>query len=116
MDDYVLENNVIKIDFIKIDIEGAELLALKGGLYSIKKFLPILFSLFKRLREIFFGGLLYNILKERDDYDINCDNEKIKLIDKELKKLRTTMDTQHKEFYKEHLRKLYSQAEKKLQN
>jgi len=32
MDDYVLENNVIKIDFIKIDIEGAELLALKGGL------------------------------------------------------------------------------------
>jgi len=43
MDDYVLENNVNKIDFIKIDIEGAELLALKGGLYSIQKFLPILF-------------------------------------------------------------------------
>ena len=43
MDDYVLENNVNNIDFIKIDIEGAELLALKGGLYSIKKFLPILF-------------------------------------------------------------------------
>ena len=43
MDDYVLENNVNKIDFIKIDIEGAELLALKGGLHSIQKFLPILF-------------------------------------------------------------------------
>lgn len=34
----------VEIDFIKCDVEGAELLALKGGLDSIKKHRPIIFA------------------------------------------------------------------------
>ena len=39
IDDYCKENN-IKPDLIKMDIEGAELLALKGGIKTIKKHRP----------------------------------------------------------------------------
>lgn len=42
IDDFVARNNVTKVDFIKMDIEGAETLALKGGIETIKKFKPTL--------------------------------------------------------------------------
>lgn len=41
LDEYWLEQK--QIDFIKCDIEGAELFALKGGAKSIQKFKPIIF-------------------------------------------------------------------------
>lgn len=40
LDDYVKENDFIKLDMIKMDIEGAEPLALKGAIETIKKFKP----------------------------------------------------------------------------
>lgn len=40
IDDFVYKYNVMKIDFIKLDIEGAELETLKGALNTIKKFKP----------------------------------------------------------------------------
>lgn len=43
LDEYVEKNKVEKIDFIKCDIEGAELFALKGALDSLVKFKPKLF-------------------------------------------------------------------------
>ncbi len=43
MDDYV-EDNKLELDFIKCDIEGAELLAFRGGLNVITKFKPIIFT------------------------------------------------------------------------
>ncbi|MBT7557038.1 FkbM family methyltransferase [Candidatus Woesearchaeota archaeon] len=43
LDEYVDENN-IQIDFIKCDVEGAELLVFKGGINAIKKNKPIIFS------------------------------------------------------------------------
>jgi FkbM family methyltransferase len=42
-DSYVKDNNIKKMDFIKIDIEGFELNLLKGAEQSIKKFQPKLF-------------------------------------------------------------------------
>jgi len=42
IDDFMKENNLQKVDFIKIDTEGAELSVLKGGLETIKKYLPVL--------------------------------------------------------------------------
>lgn len=43
LDEYVNASNV-QIDFIKCDVEGAELLVFKGGLNIIKKNKPIIFS------------------------------------------------------------------------
>ncbi len=42
LDDFVAERN-ISIDFIKCDVEGAELLVFKGGLESIRKNKPVVF-------------------------------------------------------------------------
>lgn len=40
IDDYVKSNGVKKVDLIKMDIEGAERIALKGAIKTIKKDLP----------------------------------------------------------------------------
>ena len=40
IDDYVENNGVTKVDFIKMDIEGAEPLALQGAVNTIRKFKP----------------------------------------------------------------------------
>jgi FkbM family methyltransferase len=40
IDDFVKNNNIQKIDFIKMDIEGAEPFALEGGIETIKRFKP----------------------------------------------------------------------------
>jgi hypothetical protein len=40
IDDFVSANGITKVDFIKMDIEGAELKALKGAKQTIKKFKP----------------------------------------------------------------------------
>lgn len=41
IDNYVKENNINKIDFVKIDVEGSEQNALLGSLESLKRFKPI---------------------------------------------------------------------------
>ena len=40
IDDFIQKEGVVKIDFIKLDIEGSELDALKGAINCIKKFKP----------------------------------------------------------------------------
>lgn len=42
LDDFVRENKIEKITFIKCDIEGAEYLFLKGAILSLKKFSPVI--------------------------------------------------------------------------
>ena len=42
IDDFVFSKNLAKVDFIKMDIEGAEPFALKGAIETIKKFRPTL--------------------------------------------------------------------------
>ena len=44
LDDYMEKNAAAAIDFIKCDVEGAELLVFKGGLKSIEKYKPIIFT------------------------------------------------------------------------
>ena len=40
IDDYVENNNITKVDFISMDVEGSEQEALKGAIKTIKKFKP----------------------------------------------------------------------------
>lgn len=40
LDDYIKDNNIEKVDFIKADIEGAERLMLEGATETLKKFKP----------------------------------------------------------------------------
>lgn len=40
IDDFVKKNNLIKVDYIKMDIEGAELLALQGAINTIRTHKP----------------------------------------------------------------------------
>lgn len=44
LDDFVKENNIERIDFIKCDVEGSELFVYEGGIKSITKFKPVVFS------------------------------------------------------------------------
>lgn len=52
LDDYVDENDVSDVDLIKVDVEGAELDVLDGGLDTLRSFHPwVLMELDKRLLE-----------------------------------------------------------------
>lgn len=44
LDDVMEEKHIEKIDFIKCDVEGSELFVFKGGIESIRKYKPIIFS------------------------------------------------------------------------
>ncbi len=45
LDNYVQHNRINKIDFIKIDVEGAEMAVLKGGLVTLDKLKPRYFQI-----------------------------------------------------------------------
>lgn len=65
IDDFVLRDNIKKIDFIKMDIEGAETAALKGAIETIKKYKPKLaLSIYHNLTDFF------EIPKFIDDLDL----------------------------------------------
>jgi FkbM family methyltransferase len=44
LDSFFIKNNFQQLDFIKCDVEGAELFVFRGGLESIKKHQPIIFT------------------------------------------------------------------------
>lgn len=44
LDDFVMEEGVDRLDFIKCDVEGSELFVYQGGKNTIKKYKPVIFS------------------------------------------------------------------------
>ena len=76
IDDFVFNNNIKKIDFIKMDIEGAEIEALKGAEKTISKFRPKLaISLYHTINHYYdIPLLIYNIM---DGYEFYFDHFKM---------------------------------------
>lgn len=70
LDDYVRENNLPRVDFIKMDVEGAELDVLKGASISISCWKPILaLSAYHKLDDLW---TLMNFVKSiRPDYEFS---------------------------------------------
>lgn len=72
MDDYIKENNVSGVDFIKCDVEGAELLVYQGGIESIRQYKPVIFSEMLRKWSAKFNYHPNDIIKLLGDVGYNC--------------------------------------------
>jgi len=72
LDKYVSDNHIQHLDFIKIDVEGAELLVLKGGLNTISKYKPIIFIELLRKWSKEFGYKPNDVLELLFDFGYQC--------------------------------------------
>lgn len=65
IDQFVNENEIHKIDFIKLDVEGSEIETLKGAIQTISKFKPNLaISLYHHPHHLFYIPIFLNNLEE----------------------------------------------------
>ena len=82
LDDFILSMPPLeKLDFIKCDVEGAELLVFKGAIETIKKYKPIVFSEILRKWSKKFGYHPNDIIELFQNIDYECyvtDKDKIK--------------------------------------
>jgi FkbM family methyltransferase len=109
LDEYI-EKTSIRVDFIKCDVEGAELHVFQGGFRTIQRDLPIIFSEILRKWSAKFDydpNMIFNILNEigYQAFTVNEEN----LINFE-KMLETTIETNffflHREKHAELIKKL----------
>lgn len=82
MDDFIVEENINRLDFIKCDVEGAELFVFKGGIESIQKYKPIIFSEMLRKWSQKFNYHPNDIIHLLEETDYHCyilaENNKLK--------------------------------------
>ena len=70
IDYFIKNNNLVKFDFLKLDVEGAELNVLFGAIDSIKKYRPKLaISIYHSLEDFF--NIPYYLMNELEDYTFN---------------------------------------------
>ena len=72
LDDYVCNESIDRLDFIKCDVEGAEFLVYKGGRESLKKYKPIIFSEMLRKWSAKFGYHPNDIIEFLSDIGYQC--------------------------------------------
>ncbi len=72
LDDFVKENNIDNIDFIKCDVEGAEKFVYEGGLKTIEKFHPIIYSEMLRKWSAKFSYHPNDIIKIMKEFNYSC--------------------------------------------
>lgn len=76
LDSFIAEQKISKIDFIKIDVEGAEKLVLEGAISSLKRLKPVILFEAHAMTSAAFGYLpndLFILLKSLN-FSINCIN------------------------------------------
>lgn len=84
MDDFVLENGIGRLDFIKCDVEGSELFVYKGGLNTIQKYKPVVFSEMLRkwsAKQGYHPNDIINLFKEMGYACFVISDEKLKRIE-----------------------------------
>lgn len=76
MDKYINQNSINRCDFIKIDIEGAEIFFIKGAIETIKKFRPIIYGEFNSYFIKKFGFSIVDVwqILAPLDYDVFIEN------------------------------------------
>ena len=72
IDNFVKEKNILKLDFIKCDVEGAEFMVYKGGAETINKYKPIVFTEMLRKWAAKFGYHPDDIISFFIPYGYNC--------------------------------------------
>ncbi len=72
IDNFVAKNNIPKLDFIKCDVEGAELFVYKGGAATIEKYKPVVFSEMLRKWAAKFGYHPNDIIDFYGNFGYNC--------------------------------------------
>ncbi|MDI9337857.1 MAG: FkbM family methyltransferase [Alphaproteobacteria bacterium] len=72
LDDFISKNNISQLDFVKCDVEGAELLVFQGGINTIKKFKPIIFTEMLRKWSAKFNYHPNDIIKLFNDLNYSC--------------------------------------------
>ena len=73
IDDFVNNQHLNRLDFIKLDVEGAEMNVLKGGVDSILKFRPgLAISIYHKLEDFFEIPLFIDELLTDYVYHIEC--------------------------------------------
>ncbi|CAN1492176.1 Methyltransferase FkbM [Flavobacteriaceae bacterium] len=100
IDCFINEQNISKLDFIKCDVEGAELMVYKGGAVSINKYKPIVFTEMLRKWALKFGYHPNDIIEFFTKIGYACfvtSSGKLKLIEK------VTDDTMETNFFFLHL-------------
>lgn len=72
LDDFVQENKIEAIDFIKCDVEGAEKFVYEGGIKTIEKFHPVIYSEMLRKWSAKFNYHPNDIIKFFKDLRYDC--------------------------------------------
>lgn len=92
LDNFIKEKK-IKVDFIKCDVEGAELSVFQGGIESIKKYKPIIFCEMLRKWSIRFGYHPNDIIKLLAHFGYQCFTVERKKLKRFIKMDKATSDT-----------------------
>ena len=89
LDLIVASLNIQRLDFIKCDVEGAELSVIQGGLESIRKFLPIIYI------ELYHGWCEKFDYRPDDVMELlkNCGYECFEIHKKSLKRIKNIVST-----------------------
>lgn len=72
LDDYVAENNIDRVNFIKIDVEGNEKNVLLGGRAILKKYHPVVYCEMLRKHAARFGYHPNEIIEYMKSLDYKC--------------------------------------------
>lgn len=108
MDDFTNKNH-LKVDFIKCDIEGAEIFALKGGIETINKYKPIIFSEMLRKWSKKFNYSPNEIIKLLKDIGYKCfvvrNKRLVEFYKMDEKTLETNFFFLHREKHKKKIKK-----------